>query len=125
MEFKIDTKQSYIILTPISNCLDAALTAAIRQKWSELTGSVSNNLLIDLHNVVETDDSAADLLSQMHEEWYMADQSLVFTNLQDSVAATIRKRDEDGILNIAPTLEEAVDIISMEILERDLFSEES
>ena len=77
-----------------------------------------------MHNVVETDDSAAELLATMHEEWYADDQSLVFTNLQEDVASTIRKRDEDNMLNIAPTYEEAVDIVSMEILERDLFNEE-
>lgn len=125
MEFKIDTKTNYTILTPVANHLDAALTEAIRQKWTELTESGSKNLIVDLHNVVIADESAAALLGELHEAWYLEDQSLVFTNLQDSVIQTIRKQDEDNVLNIAPTFEEAVDIVSMEILERDLFGEES
>ncbi len=124
MEFKIDTKPTYTVLTPVANRLNAALTEAISQKWLELTDSGSPaNLLVDLHNIIEADENAAALLFEMHEAWYEQEQSLVFTNLQDAVAKKIKAGDEDGILNIAPTYEEAVDIISMEILERDLFNE--
>jgi hypothetical protein len=60
----------------------------------------------------------------MHENSYSNSRSLVFTGLQSQVMQVIKDEELDESINIAPKMIEAVDIISMEILERDLFSEE-
>jgi anti-anti-sigma regulatory factor len=125
MEFKIDTKPNYTLITPISNELNVNLTDALTQKWQELTQSGSKNLIVDLHNCIMADKTVIPHLLAMHEEWYLNEQSLVFTNLQDSVMAMIKDTEADLSINIAPTMVEAIDIVSMEILERDLFNEES
>ena len=125
MEFEIDTKPSYTVITPVSNVLDANLTAAIRQKWNELSDAGHPNVIIDLHNCLETDETAAEGLTGLHEEIYSVNQSIVFTNLQNSIMAFLKDRELDLLINVAPTMNEAVDIVSMEILERDLFNEES
>jgi hypothetical protein len=48
----------------------------------------------------------------------------VFTAAQDKVFQALKDKEIDLSLNIVPKMIEAIDIISMEILERDLFSEE-
>lgn len=125
MEFKIDTKPSYAVITPVSNTLDANLTAAIRQKWNELAENGQGNVIIDLNNCVETDETAADGLTGLHEEIYSANHSIVFTNPQPGIMAFFKSKELDLLINLAPTMNEAVDIVSMEMLERDLFNEES
>ena len=125
MEFKIDTKPAYTIITPLSNTLDASLTAALRQKWEELTQSGSTSLIIDLTNCTQADESAHDGLTQLHEEVYTAGQSIVFTNPAINVLKSIKEKELDLVVNVAPTMKEAIDIVSMEALERDLFDEES
>jgi len=124
MEFKIDTKPSYTVITPVSNDIDANLTDAIRQKWNELTRSGSQNLIVDLHNCIKSDESAFSDIQKLHEDLYNSNQSLVFINMPSDFIAG-NKEDEDLPFNIAPTMNEAIDIISMEILERDLFDEEA
>jgi len=124
MEFKIDTKSSYILITPVSNHLDAKLTAGLRQKCRELTENGRNNFIVDLHNCLDGDKSSFIGLVEMHEDCYSNEQSLVFTNVQNEVMQALKAEEMDNSINIAPTLIEAVDIVSMEILERDLFGEE-
>ncbi|MBA3827814.1 MAG: hypothetical protein H0X33_02660 [Taibaiella sp.] len=120
MEFKIDTKDNYTQITPHAAHLDASLTAAITDKCTDL----AQNMIIDLRNCVEADTTAFPDLVTLHEEMYSADNSLVFTGIGTVVMEQLKEKDTDLLLNIAPTLVEAIDIISMEILERDLFKEE-
>jgi anti-anti-sigma regulatory factor len=125
MEFKIYTKTSYSILNPVINRLDANLTAALRQKWEALRQSGSYNLIIDMHNCLEMDNQSLPFLYEAHKDIYSSGESLVFINLQDKLLYQFKQQETDMPFNIAPTMAEAIDIISMEILERDLFHEES
>lgn len=124
MEFKIDTKSSYILITPVSNHLDANLTAALRQKCRELTETEKSNFVIDLHNCLDANKNSFAGLTELHEDCYSNEQSLVFTNIQPDVLQALKEEELVSAINIAPTMIEAIDIISMEILERDLFGEE-
>lgn len=123
MEFKIDTNPSYIQITPVFNELNANLSAELNQKWKELTQS-GQNCIVNLSDCATADAEAFDTLVTMHGESYEAGQSLVFTGVQDAVLQLMKQTETDMAINIAPTQQEAVDIISMEILERDLFNEE-
>ncbi len=124
MEFKIDTKSSYILITPVSNHLDANLTALLRQKCRELTETEKSNFIVDLHNCLDGDKSSFISLTELHEDCYSNEQSLVFTNIRPEVLQSLKAEELDTAINIAPTMIEAADIVSMEILERDLFGEE-
>lgn len=124
MEFKIDTKDIYTLITPVSSTIDANLTGALGQKRAELGQSVSPNLIIDLSNCESADASAYDGLIRLHTDCYSEGHSLVFTGLTEPVLDDFKKNNIDTALNITPTLIEAIDIISMEMLERDLLNEE-
>ena len=114
-----------MILTPVSSSLDANLTDAIRQKWESLAESGSQNLILDMQNCTVADETAYDDLLTLHEFGYENDRSCVNTGLQNEVFQSMKEKELHHTLNIAPTIIEAVDIVSMEILERDLFNEES
>ncbi|RYE24264.1 MAG: STAS domain-containing protein [Sphingobacteriales bacterium] len=124
MEFKIDTNATFVQITPITNHADANLTDALSQKCKELTESGSDNFVIDLHNCLDADNKALEALANLHAQLYGNNQSLVFTSIQPEVLKALKNTEVDSVINIAPTQNEAVDIISMEILERDLFGEE-
>ncbi len=124
MDFKIDTKDSFAIITPLASRLDANLAEKLTDKCAETRLNGSNNLIISLQDVADADASAFAALVTLHEESYSNSQSLVFTEIQPNVWATLKENETDLLLNIAPKMAEAVDIISMEILERDLFGEE-
>ena len=124
MEFKIDTKDAFTVIIPSTRALDAKLAEEIVSKCEETRLNGSNNLIIDLQHVTEANSDAIEKMVELHENSYSSDQSLVFTGIGTNLMASLKASETDLLLNIAPKMIEAVDIISMEILERDLFGEE-
>jgi anti-anti-sigma regulatory factor len=124
MEFKIDTKDTFCIIMPDTNAVNANMADALAQKMEEMRQSGSKNFIVDLQHCQTMDADVAEALVNLHEESYSAEQSLVFTGINKEVMATLKQNETDLLINVAPKMEEAIDIISMEILERDLLSEE-
>ncbi len=61
MEFKIDTKDSFTIIMPVNNRIDAKLTGALREKYAELAQKGASNFIIDLKDCVEIDSGNGEL----------------------------------------------------------------
>lgn len=124
MEFKIDTKEAFSTVRPVTSALNAKLTGELNRKCEELRQSGSKNLIIDLGECTEIDSESVKIMIAMHEDSYSHDHSLVFTEPNAAVMAIIKEEEADMAMNVAPRMIEAIDIVSMEILERDLLSEE-
>lgn len=123
MEFKIDTKPNYTVITPEKADLSVNLAEEIRQKVKDATETEGHNFVIDLSNIENMDRTAGDVLLDLHSELYNNGRSLVFTSMNENIMNTMKKGQYHLSLNLAPTLIEAIDIISMEVLERDLLGE--
>jgi anti-sigma B factor antagonist len=124
MEFKIDTKDAFCTIIPVVDKISAKLTGALGKKCADLRQSGSKNFIIDFQHAAEIDETAIKELVTMHEDSYSRNESLVFTGIHKEVMIMLKKDEADLLINIAPRMDEAIDIISMEILERDIFSEE-
>lgn len=124
MEFKIDTKETFTIITPFASQINANFAEALATKCEEVRQNGSNNYIIDLNAAENADDAGLAALVQLHEDCYADNSSIVFTGINATVMTTMKVKETDLQLNIAPKMIEAIDIISMEILERDLMSEE-
>ena len=124
MEFKIDTKDTFTIIMPIKGTIDAKLTGALQEKCTQMRQSGSKNIIIDFRECAGMDKTAIKGLVGLHEESYGQDESLVYTGINKQGMAILKEQETDLLINVAPSMKEAIDIISMEILERDLFNEE-
>jgi len=124
MEFKIDTKDTFATIMPLEQEISAKLTGELWGKLEEMWQSGSKNFIVDLQPCVEIEKTAVKDLVGLHELSYGQGQSLVWTGMCDKILHGLKEAEADQLLNIAPTMAEAVDIVSMEILERELMSEE-
>ncbi|MES2701905.1 MAG: STAS domain-containing protein [Bacteroidota bacterium] len=124
MEFKIDTKENFSVIMPVTDDLNAKLTEALGEKINELRQSGSNNFIVDLNQCTKADKASVKEMVTLHEDCYSMDQSFVITGVSPAVMNMMKEDEADLLLNIAPRMAEAIDIVSMEILERDLFNEE-
>lgn len=124
MQFKIDTKDTYTVITPSQNSIDVKMTGELAQKIIECTHNGSANFMIDLKNCTTADNKSLEKLHQLHQQCYEAQQSFVITGMNMDILAIAKDMDIANELNITPTTDEAIDIISMDILERDLLNEE-
>lgn len=123
MEFKIDTRSNHNLIRPLSGSLDAIVAEGLLEKCTSLSAEEGQNFLIDLSACQNMTEDAADALAALHEMCYGQQSSLVFIKVSAAVASVMDETGLDGLINIAPTEAEGVDIISMEILERDLMNE--
>ena len=124
MEFKFDTKPTYTIITPVADVLDDNITGKLAELTMQDYGNDSSNFIIDLQHCISADNTSLSEVLQVHDACYAEQRSFVLTGAQPAVLQILQAGDDSERLNIAPTMQEAVDIISMEILERDLLSEE-
>ncbi len=101
------------------------MAADMEARIAQMAESGPAHALIDLSNCQAAEAGIFEQLARWHERAYAAGLSLVFACLSPAILQAARDAQMDGAINIAPTLIEGVDIISMEILERELFDEES
>lgn len=123
MEFKIDTKATYTVITPETELLSANLAGNIRQKVEELEVLGSHNFLINLEYCSGMETAAGNILQDLHQYIYNQEASIVFTSLRENVLQVMKQEQLHLSLNLTPSMIEGVDIISMEVLERDLLKE--
>ncbi len=123
MEISIEIKPSYIILQVSSSLLDEATCKKLTQVIQEQKLAGSNSFIINLAACQDMDFNAGNTLMDLHHGIYEHHGSIVFCEVNNDVLQKLKKEQLHLTLNLTPTLIEAVDIISMEALERDLFNE--
>jgi len=123
MNFKIDTREKFTMITPVSDFSSDNLTA----EFKELIHSYlqhKTNIVISLKNVAKLDEQTVEMLAALQHQFYEQSVSFVICEVQLPVQAVINSLDLDGVMNIAPTDTEAWDIVQMEEIERDLLSDD-
>ncbi len=124
MDFKIDTRDTFSVVTPVCDEITVNLADELRTTIDKMRQRGSHNFIIDLGECGTIAGDAVEALVDLHEECYSMGNSLVFTAVRSKAMSVLKETETDLLLNVAPKMVEAIDIISMEILERDLFSEE-
>ncbi|MBS1630390.1 MAG: STAS domain-containing protein [Bacteroidetes bacterium] len=125
MEFKIDTKAQHLLITPAGGPLSVNMAARMEAQLAQLAETGSGHALIDLSHCQSAEEGIFEHLALWHERAYATGHSLVFANPSQAFLQAARDAQMEGAINLAPTLAEGLDIISMEIIERELFDEES
>jgi len=123
MNFKIDTREKFTIITPVSDFSSDNLTA----EFKELANSYlqhKTNLVINLKNVADIKETLINHLAALQNEFYEQHISFVICEVQPSVFALIKSLELDDVMNITPTETEAWDIVQMEEVERELLGDE-
>lgn len=123
MEFKIDTKEKILVVQPQITELDANLSARFTNEVSELPGLEGRNLILDMALVEKADDAGIKAILTVYHQQYDSGMSCALTGLNSTLTNTIKAADET-VHNLAPTMPEAIDLVMMEDLERELMQDE-
>ena len=122
MNFKIDTKEKFTVITPLSEDLSDKLTEELVQIATEQLKKDLKNMVVNLKNVFSINESAATHLVKLEQTFYENNASFVICELQPSVETEFEKDGLLDLINITPTESEAGDIVQMEEIERELMS---
>ncbi len=124
MDFKIDTRDTFTVITPTFDEITVKMTDELQQTIDKIRQSGSLNFIVDCEHCTSLATDAMPNLASVQDNCYAEESSLVYTNISPDLISQLKKSDLYDQLNIAPKMIEAIDIVSMEILERDLMRED-
>jgi len=122
MNYTIETKENFDIISPTQSEFNS-------QMAEEIKGLVNNalakkrSLILNLKEVTSTTNDISEL-SNFHHNLYQENLSFVLCHVAASLKNELQQHELLEELNITPTLIEAIDIVSMEGLERELLGED-
>jgi len=123
MTFKIDAKEQFTVITPQSSALNAQLAADLAVQCEQLTQKGSFNFIVDLALCQEVYQDFLHPFIELSSRHYDEGRSFVLVHPASKMLQILKEEDAIDSLNYAPTFIEAIDIVNMEILERDLYGE--
>ena len=120
MKYSIDKQEKYAILKPEEDNLNSLVAPVLKSELVILSETGIRNLIIDLSEVRFIDSSGLSAILTANRLW--ADgKSFVLTGVEHpSVQKLFEISRLDTVLNIIPSLDESVDYIFMEEIEREL-----
>lgn len=123
MNFKIDTREKFTIITPVSDFISDNLTAEFFKLVQSFLEKQSS-LVINFKNVNTINERFIKQIAASKEEFYKKNISFVLCELSKPALALIDELDMNEILNTTFSETEAWDIVQMEEIERELLGDE-
>jgi anti-anti-sigma factor len=124
MKYKIDKNEKYTVLSLEEKNLNSLLAPDLKSTFVILVNEGVENLILDLSNVSYVDSSGLSAILTADRLWKSIG-SFVLTGLDHpNVKKLIEISRLDTILTIIPTLEESIEYVFMEAMERELRAEE-
>ena len=124
MNFKINTSEKFTTVTPeIDSLTDSITSQLIKQLKPYLTKEV-HNVVLNMKNIKHCSAECVEKISDLQQDFYENNASLVLCEVQPLVYAVIEKLEMEDVINMTPTESEAWDILQMEEIERELLDEQ-
>ncbi len=124
MKYQVDKQDRYAIFSLEEKNLNSVIAPQLKSEFVFLRNEGVRNLIFDLGDVDFVDSSGLSSILTANRIWKDYG-SFVMTNIKSAnVNKLIEISKLDGILTIVPTVEEAIEYVFMEDLERDLSEEE-
>ncbi len=120
MKYSIDKQEKYAVLTLEEDSLNSIIAPELKSEFVFLYNEGVRNLILNLGDVKFVDSSGLSSILVADRLWKNLG-SFVLTGIQhEAVQKLIQISRLDSVLTIIPTLEESIDYVFMEEIEREL-----
>lgn len=109
--FTVEKKDKYTLVKSHVEKLDSRVSPDLKSNLVLVNGNGERNIIIDLSESRYCDSSGLSALLVANRLCRDAQGTLVLTGLQDSVSKLVSISQLDSVLNITPTLDEAVQFV--------------
>lgn len=124
MKFTLDKKEEYSVFSLTVENLNSLIAPNLKSEFIFLRNEGVRNLIFDLSDVKYVDSSGLSSILTANRIW-KGYGSFVLCGIQSpSINKLIEISRLESILTIIPTLEEAIDYVHMEEIQRELNEEE-
>src|SRR4030095_15081050 len=120
MKYTIDKQEKYILLRLHEEKRDASVAPVLKSELITLHAEGVKNIILDLGEVKYTDSSGLSALLVGNRIVQEDGCIFVLAALSDHTMKLIKISQLDSVLNILPSIEEAVDTVFMHEIEKDL-----
>jgi len=120
MKFEIEKKEKAVIVRTNVEKLDALHAPELKSEFVVLAGNGHKNIILDLSASRYCDSSGLSAVLVGNRLCRDNGGTFVLCGLQDAVAKLVSISQLDSVLKITPTASEAIDLVYMEEVERDM-----
>lgn len=120
MKYTIDKQEKYSLLRLHEEKLDSGVAPSLKSELITLHAEGVKNIILDLSEVKYTDSSGLSALLVGNRVLQEDGGLFVLASLSDHTNKLIKISQLDSVLNIVPTVEEAVDNVFMHEIEKDM-----
>jgi anti-sigma B factor antagonist len=120
MKYTIDKQEKFTMVKLHEDKLDSSVAPNLKSELITLHAEGSRNIILDLSDVKYTDSSGLSALLVGNRIVQEEGGIFVLACLSDHTMKLIKISQLDSVLNILPTVEEAVDTVFMHEIEKDL-----
>ena len=124
MEVKINTKEKFTVITPITPKIYDNLAEDLHIACLNCLNSVTKNVILNLQAVTSIEEEAARNIASLQHNFYENNASFVLCEIKPQLGDIFDKYELLDLLNITPTESEAWDIVQIEEIERELLDGE-
>jgi anti-anti-sigma factor len=123
MKFTVDKHEKYVLIKLNETKLNSLMSPQLKSELILINTEGQKNIILDLSTVKYSDSSGLSSLLVGHRICKNAEGSFIITGLNDNINRLITISQLENVLTIVPTVEEAIDLIFMEEIERELKKE--
>jgi anti-anti-sigma factor len=120
MNYKIDTKEKFTVLSLLDPSLSSNLVPELNDLIKKLGMTSPKNLVVNLSAVKHWELAIMELFAQLQEAFYDNNTSFVLCCLSEDLQNALDLTEFGEVMNLTPTESEAWDIVQMEEIEREL-----
>jgi len=123
MDFTADKQEKYTLVSLKEEKLDSQIAPTLKSEFVVINSEGVKNIILDLSDTRYTDSSGLSAILVANRICKSSGGTFVLAGLQESVAKLINISQLDSVLNITPTVKEAVDFVFMDEVEKDIGGE--
>jgi len=123
MKFSIDKHEKYVLIKLNESKLNSLISPQLKSEFILINTEGLRNVILDLSAVKYSDSSGLSSLLVGHRLCKNSDGSFIITGLNENINRLVTISQLENVLSIVPTVEEAIDLIFMEEIERELKKE--
>ncbi len=123
MKFTVDKHEKYVLIKLNESKLNSLMSPHLKSELILMNTEGLRNVILDLSSVKYSDSSGLSSLLVGHRICKNAEGSFILTGINENISKLITISQLDNVLTIVPTVNEAVDVIFMEEIEKELKKE--
>ncbi len=123
MKFTVDKHEKYVLIKLNETKLNSLISPQLKSELILTNTEGQRNIILDLSTVKYSDSSGLSSLLVGHRLCKNAEGSFILTGINDNVSRLIAISQLETVLTIVTTVSEAIDLIFMEEIEKELKKE--